>query len=217
MDITVVCTDHGHPVFPHLQSWCERQRDQHAVMLVDSVDDLAGGDILFLISCSRIVKEEVRNRYRHSLVVHASNLPGGRGWSPLVWQVLEGRSEIAVTLLEATEPVDSGDIWAKHWLKFEGHELLDEINSALFDAELKLMDFAMAQCHAIRPKPQDNRKASWYPRRRPEDSKIDPMAPLASQFDLLRVADPDRYPAYFELRGHRYEIHLRKKDIDINE
>ncbi len=213
MEIAVVCTDSAHPVFTHLARWCEQRRGEHKVILASSLDKLAGGDLLFLISCSQIVRPELRRRFRHVLVVHASDLPQGRGWSPLVWQVLEGRAEIAVTLLEADEPVDSGKIWSKRWLRFEGHELFDEINQALFQAELELMDFAIAQCEVIQAQDQDSQQASWYPRRRPEDSRLDPQLPLASQFDVLRVADPARYPAYFELRGYRYEITIRKATI----
>jgi methionyl-tRNA formyltransferase len=143
--------------------------------------------------------------------VHASDLPKGRGWSPLVWQILEGHQDIAVTLLEAQDPVDSGVIWAKRWLHFAGHELYDEINAALFTAELELMDYALAHCDNIVPQVQDEARASWYRRRTPEDSRIDPQRPLFEQFDLLRVADPERYPAFFELRGQRYEISIRKK------
>lgn len=130
----------------------------------------------------------------------------------MVWQLLEGRQDIAVTLLVADDPVDSGAILAKRWLHFEGHELVDEINDALFAAELELMDIAVAEADTVCPQIQDEVGASWYPRRKPEDSRVDPHRTLAEQFNMLRVADPERYPAFFELHGHRYEITLRKKD-----
>lgn len=212
MEITVLCTDRTHPVYPHLEQWCMRQRDSHDVLLTDRMEALVGGELLFLISCGQIISLNVRERYRHALVVHASDLPRGRGWSPLVWQIIEGRNAVAVTLLEADDPVDSGAIWAKRWLHFEGHELFDEINAALFGAEIELMDLAVQQCNTIKPQSQDSTEVSWYPRRKPQDSRLDPEQSLAAQFNLLRVADPDRYPAFFELHGHRYEIRIRKKD-----
>ena len=33
---------------------------------------------------------------------------------------------------------------------------------------------------------------------------------IAEQFDLLRVADPQRFPAFFDLRGHRYLVRIEK-------
>ena len=170
-----------------------------------------GGDLLFLISCLEIVPASVRSRYRAALVIHASDLPSGRGWSPLVWQILEGRNEVAVTLLEAAEPVDSGAIWQKRWLRFDGTELYDELNAALFEVELALMDYAIENMGRVQPMPQNEAEVSWYPRRYQEDSRLDPQRSLAEQFDLLRVSDAERYPAYFEYRGASYEIVIKRR------
>jgi len=51
---------------------------------------------------------------------------------------------------------------------------------------------------------------SFYPRRRPDDSRLDPSRTLAEQFRLLRVVDNDRYPAFFEWRGSMYTLRIRK-------
>jgi methionyl-tRNA formyltransferase len=56
--------------------------------------------------------------------------------------------------------------------------------------------------------------ASHWPRRRPEDSEIDPDKPIREVFDVIRVADPKRYPAFFRLNGHVYAIALKKVSKD---
>jgi len=58
--------------------------------------------------------------------------------------------------------------------------------------------------------PQDERPPSYYRRRTPDDSRLDPSRSIAEQFDLLRVADPQRFPAFFDLRGHRYVVRIEK-------
>jgi methionyl-tRNA formyltransferase len=209
--ISVVCSDAAHPIFPHLQHWCAERGAIHSVELVTRISELPGGDLLFLISCSEIVPAALRNCYQAALVIHASDLPAGRGWSPLVWQILEGRSDIAVALLEAVDPVDSGAVWQKRWLHFDGTELHDELNRALFAVELELMDYALENFGKVQPMQQNEVGASWYPRRSPEDSKLDPERSLAEQFDLLRVVDPERYPAYFEYRGASYDVVIKKR------
>lgn len=213
MRVSIVCSSHEHPVYTRLNEWVEARRGQHEIDLVTNCTDLTieHGDILFLISCYEIVPLEVRQRYKACLVIHASDLPQGRGWSPLVWQILEGRNDITVSLLEADEPVDSGAIWHKIQIHFEGHELCDEIYSVLFEAELKLMDYALDNLESAYPVPQKG-EASYYPRRTPEDSCLDVQRSIADQFDLLRVADNKRYPAYFDFRGHRYQVIIRKTD-----
>lgn len=211
MKVSVVCSDPRHPVHAPLRAWAERQAPAHRVELVQRLDQLSGGDLLFLVSCSEIVRPATRAQYQAVLVLHAADLPEGRGWSPHIWQILEGRNRIAVTLLEAAEPVDSGAIWAQRWMEFQGHELHDEINARLFEAELALMDEALRSFGSIRPRPQDGRPPTAYRKRTPDDSRLDVNRPLAEQFDLLRVCDPDRFPAFFEHRGHRYTLSIRKQ------
>ena len=78
--------------------------------MVSCSNMLVGGDILFLISCNEPISKDVRALFRATLVIHASDLPLGRGWSPHIWQVLEKKRFIKVTLLEAADLVDSGSI-----------------------------------------------------------------------------------------------------------
>lgn len=60
-------------------------------------------------------------------MVHESNLPEGRVWSPLTGQVLEGCDSIPVTLFEASEGVDSGAIYLQEQIKLNSDELVDEL------------------------------------------------------------------------------------------
>lgn len=168
--------------------------------------------MLFLISCHEIVGMDIRSRYQATLVVHASDLPSGRGWSPHIWQILGGGNRITVSLLEAEDAVDSGAIWAKRDFQLDGHELWDEINEKLFAIEIELMDFAVDNFGGICPNPQPAQGTSYFPKRTPEDSRLDPSKSIREQFNLLRVCDPDRFPAFFELNGHRYRLMIEKDE-----
>jgi len=50
---------------------------------------------------------------------------------------------------------------------------------------------------------------SFYPRRRPEVSRIDLQKTLAEQLSLLRVVDNRRYPEFFEWRGRRVRLEVQ--------
>jgi methionyl-tRNA formyltransferase len=208
MRIHAYCSDPAHPVIPHLRKWVAAMSPPHETALITRTEDAAGGDVLFLVSASQIVQRDVRSRYRAAVVLHASALPRGRGWSPVVWQILEGAREITVTALSAEDRVDTGPIWAQRSFAVEAHELVDEIHAKLFAVELALMSDVVARFEAIVPRPQAAEGATYYRRRTPEDSRIDPHRSVAEQFDLLRVCDPERYPAFFELHGHRYRIRV---------
>ncbi|MDT9547571.1 MAG: hypothetical protein RI826_09585, partial [Chlorobium phaeovibrioides] len=185
----------------------------HSVSLHYDKNELQGGDILFLVSCSQVIRDKERDLYKSTLVLHASDLPKGRGWSPYIWEVLNGGNQITVTLLEASDPVDSGMIWLKTRFTLEGHELLSEINAKIFDSELLLMDQAVDSFETINPIPQEGNPGNYMPKRSPQDSRLDPLKSIAEQFNLLRVVDSDRYPAFFDYQGKRYLIKIEKSPI----
>jgi len=182
----------------------------HFPALVYDKAELCGGDILFLVSCGQMIRDTEREKYKAILVLHASDLPKGRGWSPYIWAILGGQNQITVSLLEASEPVDSGDIWLKTTFALEGHELLPEINEKLFAAELSLMTQAVEQFESIVPVPQQGDPGPYMTKRSPADSQLDPLKTIAEQFDLLRVVDSERYPAFFDYRGTRYLVKIEK-------
>jgi len=211
MTITILCTNPTHPVMPWLQRWqAEQQARGHTVSLCADKTELTSGDVLFLVSCGQIIREAERSRFRATLVLHASDLPRDRGWSPHIWRIVEGESRITVSLLEAREPLDSGDIWMKVHFDLAGDELLPEINERLFAAELELMTAAVDGFGTIRPTPQESAVTQYRRLRTADDSRLDPDRSLAAQFDLLRVVDNDRYPAFMDHRGARYVIRIEK-------
>ena len=215
MKISVLCTDPNHPVVRRLQSWVESMLlNGNAATLVFDKTELCGGDILFLVSCSQIIRDTERNKYKATLVLHASDLPKGRGWSPYIWSILQGSNQITVSLLEANEPVDSGAIWLKTTFSLEGHELLPEINEKLFDAELLLMTKAIEQYESIEPEQQKGDTGQYMTKRTLADSRLDPHKTIAEQFDLLRVVDSRRYPAFFDYHGKRYLIKIEKAEYE---
>ena len=211
MNISILCTDTNHPVVNYLREWSSMMSIiGHSVSLVFDKSQLIGGDVLFLVSCSQMVTDVERDKYTATLVLHASDLPKGRGWSPYVWSILDGAKQITVSLLEASEPVDSGPIWLKTTFTLEGHELLDEINSKLFEAELYLMTEAIEHFSDIRPTMQIGESGEYMKKRTPADSILDAHKSIAEQFNLLRVVDSERYPAFFIHQGYKYLIKIEK-------
>ncbi len=122
-----------------------------------------------------------------------------------------------VSLIEAEDKIDTGAIWKKIPIYIEPHELFNEINNKLFDIELKLMNFAMEKFNTIHPKPQFDKDATYYRKRTPEDSRIDPYKSISDQFDLIRISDPDRYPAFMDYNGYRYNIYIEKVNPSNND
>lgn len=213
MKITLLCSDPNHPVNGYLLRWLAEHESEHEIALVRSKNELTGGQLLFLISCSEIISSTDRAAYKATLVLHASDLPQGRGWSPHIWQIIGGAEQVVLSLLEAEDAVDSGRLWHQIKLPVPKHALWNEINDQIFSAELELMDIAVKQFESVTPVSQRNDiEPTYFPKRKPTDSRIDPYVSIASQFDQIRVCDPERFPAYFELYGHQYKLTLEKID-----
>jgi len=211
MKISLLCSSKSHPVNPYIEEWISQNGALHEITLIRRKKDLPEGDILLLISCGEIINADDRRKYRASLVLHASNLPRGRGWSPHVWKIIEGVDHITLSLLEAEDRVDSGKIWKQIKIPVPKHSLWDELNQLIFDAEMKLIDFAVSRIEEVQPQEQNTEvEPSYYRKRTKDDSQINPYESIASQFDLLRVCDPQRFPAFFDLHGHRYKLILEK-------
>ncbi len=213
MKISILCTDPYHPVVKNLRKWmADISSKEHSITLCHDKAELQNGDILFLVSCSQLIRDTERNKFKTTLVLHASDLPQGRGWSPYIWSVLGGEKKITVSVLEAKDPVDTGAILLKETFTLEGHELLPEIYHKLFNTELSLMTQVLENFDNITPTPQSGTPGVYLRKRTPKDSRLDPDKTIAEQFELLRVVDSQRFPAFFEYRGKRYLIKIEKDE-----
>ena len=55
---------------------------------------------------------------KFNLVIHGSDLPYGRGMSPISWQILKGKTKIVFTLFEANKEYDRGKYYLKKKINF---------------------------------------------------------------------------------------------------
>lgn len=181
--------------------------------LVRSADAIECGWINFLLGCTHIISEESLSRNQHNIVVHESNLPKGRGFAPMTWQILEGKNDIPICLLEAETEADAGDIWLQDTIHLDGSELADEWRSLQGEKTLEMcLRFVNEYQNIVKTK--QSGMPSYYRRRRPIDSRLDPDKSLREQFNLLRVIDNIRYPAFFEIEGQQYIINIHKGSND---
>lgn len=186
----------------------------HAVRWIHNPAQLAPGDVCLLLSCGRLLSAEQLALHRHNLVVHESALPQGQGWSPMTWQILEGASRIPITLFEATAALDAGPIYLQQQIALQGHEVVEEWRAlqAKASRDLCLAWFDRYREVVAAAQPQHG-EASHYRRRRPADSQLDPERSLAEQFNLLRVVDNQRYPAFFHWGGRRYVLQVQPEPL----
>jgi methionyl-tRNA formyltransferase len=174
-------------------------------IIVHNHKDVIEGEILIMLSCEKKFKRLDLNK--KNLVVHESNLPKGKGWSPVTWQVLEGKKEIQMTLFEANDSIDSGEIYLKKSMQLNGDELLKDIK----ELQGKITNELIIDFLKLYPNikgVQQSGDETFYKKRTSSDSELDINKTILEQFNLLRVCDNDRYPAFFIINGKKYVLKI---------
>jgi methionyl-tRNA formyltransferase len=175
--------------------------------LIHNSREVENGDILFLLSCRSIFKDLQLNKY--NIVIHASDLPQGRGWSPMTWHILEGKNTITLSLFEAVDKVDAGVIYLKESVGFRGDELLPELQEILSQKIIEMAKKFVLNFDKIQGKEQTG-TPTYYAKRTPIDSELDIHKTIDEQFNLLRVCDNEQYPAFFIKNGIKYILKIEK-------
>lgn len=166
-------------------------------------------DVLFILSYHKIIQKEFLKN-KHNIVIHASDLPQGKGWAPMFWQVLENKNDIVFSMFEASDGVDDGDIYMKKTLCLNGFELNDELRykQATFINEM-CREFLLNYENYSSPKKQVGEE-SFYNKRSPKDSELDIDKTISEQFNLLRIVDNENYPAFFYKDGKKYILKIQE-------
>lgn len=178
-------------------------------LLVREHEHVGKGWINFMLGCTKIMPEEYLNRNDHNLVVHESALPKGKGFAPMTWQILEGKNEIPICLLDADKHVDSGNVWLRDIIKLDGTELNSEWRALQGVKTVELCMKFVNNYQSLSPKEQVDEE-TFYKKREPEDSELDVNISIKEQFDLLRIVDNKNYPAFFRINGQKYILKVDK-------
>lgn len=173
----------------------------------DSYEKVRGYELVFILSYHRIIPPNLLTHNKHNLVIHASKLPQGKGWSPMFHQILEGKNTIEFSLFEASAGVDSGDIYLQKTLKLRGNELYDELRQKQALFSLDLCEEFVKFYPNLKPQKQSG-KESFYPKRSAKDSKLDIDKSLREQFNLLRICSNEDFPAFFYHKGKKFVLKI---------
>lgn len=193
-------------IVPHVERMVKQVRlAGHQSQRVGHHDDLSGGDLLFILGYLRVLPDECLNLHEHNLVVHESDLPEGRGFSPMSWQLIEDQREITFCLFEAVPEVDAGPVYLRRTLHLEGNELHHEWRERQgLLTERMVLDF-LDRYPEIDANPQEG-EPSFFNRRTREDDEVDLDRPFREVFHKLRVCNPEEYPAWFEFEGRKFKV-----------
>lgn len=146
---------------------------------------------LFFPHWSWKVPEEIYSQ-TETILFHMTDLPYGRGGSPLQNLIQRGHSETVISAVRMEEELDSGDIYLKRKLDLSGsaEQIFERASGIIFDMIEEIIKIEPV------PVPQQG-KAEFFPRRNPEMSMLPEDGELDIIYDHIRMLDAPGYPSAF--------------------
>lgn len=162
---------------------------------------------IFIPHWSYIIPSEIFEKFE-CIVFHMTDLPFGRGGSPLQNLILRGLEETKISALKVQKGIDSGPIYLKYPLP-----LLGTAQEILLRAS-KIIQEMIYKIVTENPVPkQQQGKITSFKRRKPEQSDISQLERLEEVYDYIRMLDAEGYPqAFIELENYRLEFSRVKKE-----
>ena len=139
--------------------------------------------------------------------LHGSLLPKYRGRCPLNWAVINGEKETGVTLHYMTEKPDNGDILAQEKFAIGADDTAKDVHLNAVKAAAKLLKTALPKLRkgTLKAVRQDEKKATYFGGRKPDDGIIDWGKTASEVRNLVRgVTRP--YPGAFSFLGEKKYI-----------
>ncbi len=167
-------------------------------------------NIVFILGYHSIIEQEYLHKHNHNIVVHESDLPNGKGWAPMFWQIIENKNEIIFSMFEASVDVDDGDVYMKKTLTFSGLELNNELREKQANFTIEMCLEFMNNYHKYKIPIKQLGTETFYSKRTAKDSKLDINKTIKEQFNLLRIVDNESYPAFFYKDNKKYILKIEE-------
>jgi methionyl-tRNA formyltransferase len=131
-----------------------------------------------------------------------TDLPYGRGGSPLQNLIVRGYTDTKISALRVNNGIDTGDIYCKAELSLLGtaEEIFLRASQTIETLIRDIIDKKMS------PIPQEGEPVQ-FKRRKPEDGDIKDLEDIQTVYDYIRMLDAEGYPnAFVEIGKFRLEF-----------
>lgn len=186
--------------------------DKYNLYLITNKDDLIYQNVkelnpkyIFFPHWSWLIPNEIYKNYE-CILFHMTDLPYGRGGSPLQNLILNKIYTTKISAIKVTKELDEGDIYLKEDFdisKGSAKEIYENASNLIFK---KLIPNIIKK--NIVPKKQEG-DIVLFKRRTPEQSNIKTLNDISinNLYDFIRMLDAPSYPkAYLELDNLKIEL-----------
>ena len=160
---------------------------------------------IFIPHWSYIIPSSIYNNY-DCIVFHMTDLPYGRGGSPLQNLILRGFKKTKISAFKVNQEIDAGDIYLKKELSLDGtaEEIFIKASDLIYEMIIEIIEKKLA------PKPQKG-EITVFKRRTPQESNLEGIKNLETLYDNIRMLDAKGYPkAFIENSNFKFEFNKGK-------
>ena len=159
--------------------------------LVRAVLEALDPELVVLPHWSWLVPASVHERFE-CVIFHMTDLPYGRGGSPLQNLIVRGHTETMISALRCEAGLDTGPVYFKRRLSLDGtaEEILQRASDVIAGMIVDI----------VRDRPVPVPQAGdlvTFTRRRARDGDLAPLQDLQAVHDYIRMLDAEGYPPAF--------------------
>lgn len=166
---------------------------------------------IFFPHWSWIVPQDILQEF-NCVCFHMTDVPYGRGGSPLQNLIIRGHEYTKLTALKMAKELDAGPVYLKKEMSLLGSAT--EIFTRSSDLTFDMIEYIVEH----EPTPiQQKGEVTEFPRRTPEQSQLLPDLSLDDFYNTVRMLDAETYPkAYIKFGNLKLEFTAATKiDNDL--
>jgi methionyl-tRNA formyltransferase len=164
---------------------------------------------IFIPHWSSIISKNIYENFE-CIVFHMTDLPYGRGGSPLQNLIVRGHKETKISAIRVSKGIDTGDIYLKKSLQLKGTA------NEIFLKACPIIQNMISEIISknIFPMPQEGEVVE-FKRRCPEDGNISNIREMNLVYDYIRMLDCEGYPsAFIETEHLKFEFTGANYSVD---
>ncbi|MBD3249378.1 hypothetical protein GF336_05010 [Candidatus Woesearchaeota archaeon] len=168
-------------------------------------------DYIFLCGWRQIVKKNILDIPKKGTIgFHPTLLPKGRGPSPIINSIISGFKDSGLTMFFISEGLDDGDIISQEKFIIRKDDYAHDVYEKVIHSGKRLIKkniSLLAEHGYLKRKPQDEYRATIFPKRSLKDNKIDlENESIECIYNKIRALSRPYKGAYLEKNGEKLII-----------
>ena len=166
-------------------------------------------DLVIVISYYKKIPLNNLKKNNNIFVIHESNLPKGRGMSPLFNYILKGEEKIISTVFRCTEKFDDGPIILKKKFYYPGNLVYEEIKSLQMQNGAVLIKeiITLFKKNNLSEKKQIEKK-TYFKKISSKINELNINSSIKSQINILRTRDKQNFRGYFFYMKRKFYLSI---------